>query len=649
MSLNSLIAESLFYFNFESGVPTSTASGVPITQPNAPISTVADATHGLVLNVDDVKSLEFAVAHPSNYSKAFWIKPNPDPVGQEGRQRHFFGSADGIYSGGSHTAQVRYDGFQKLIVLTHEPASGSGSILIAPVDTVPLNTWSHVVVTYSAATAIAQCYVNGVLVQEQGGMTPIISNVMNIGSYLGFYFLDGKLDNVGFWSKVLTSEEVNLLYTAPNNAPIGSNNNVGSVSVTGSPVRGNTLTANVIDVDGLSGVNISYQWQQSTNGSQWTNISSAIANALALTQTHVGKFIRVTASYTDQLGNAESLTSASTSVVTAPPNNLGSVVITGVPATNNVLTATVNDADGLPGSISYQWQQSSNVGVSWSNIAGATTSTLSITNAYISQVLRVTVAYTDVLGNSETLTSASTSAVIDSNPVVVQPDPSQVFTGLVADLLKLEQDTKVELFTLDLTPIGINLKYYFCSDSYSDGIPIAWQGHLFEPHPIIVSGYDRNNKGQLASPKITASNVGGILTAILQTPGGIEGSNVIRQRTYAKYLDGQPLANPQMEFGRQVHRINRIEGEDDLQVSIEMQDLASAGNKKIPGRTIKKNTCGWKYRGADCGYSGAPVADLNDNPTTNPLLDDCGKRLGSCSLRFGNQPLPFEGFPGVDA
>lgn len=68
----------------------------------------------------------------------------------------------------------------------------------------------------------------------------------------------------------------------------------------------------------------------------------------------------------------------------------------------------------------------------------------------------------------------------------------------------------------------------------------------------------------------------------------------------------------------------------------------------LPRRQIIPNICWWAYRGADCQYTGGPVARADDTATSDPQLDDCGKRLASCKLRFGAfAPLPFGGFPGA--
>jgi lambda family phage minor tail protein L len=48
-----------------------------------------------------------------------------------------------------------------------------------------------------------------------------------------------------------------------------------------------------------------------------------------------------------------------------------------------------------------------------------------------------------------------------------------------------------------------------------------------------------------------------------------------------------------------------------------------------------------------CSYTGTTYFDANDTPVATAGQDVCGKRLSSCQARFGTQPLPFGGFPGV--
>ena len=71
----------------------------------------------------------------------------------------------------------------------------------------------------------------------------------------------------------------------------------------------------------------------------------------------------------------------------------GSVTLSGTATQNQTLSAanTLADADGL-GTVAYQWQSSTN-GTTWSAIAGATSSTFSLTSTQVGQQVRVSASY----------------------------------------------------------------------------------------------------------------------------------------------------------------------------------------------------------------------------------------------------------------
>jgi Domain of unknown function (DUF4347)/Domain of unknown function (DUF4082) len=103
--------------------------------------------------------------------------------------------------------------------------------------------------------------------------------------------------------------------------------------------------------------------------------------------------------------------------VTPPTNRLGTIATTGTTSQNQVLTANVTDADGLTRvTINYKWQQSTD-GITWTDIAGATSKTLTLAQAQVNQRVRANATYTDALGTSENLLSATTAAVANVNDV----------------------------------------------------------------------------------------------------------------------------------------------------------------------------------------------------------------------------------------
>ena len=186
----------------------------------------------------------------------------------------------------------------------------------------------------------------------------------------------------------------------PDNEPTPLINTEGEVTIAGSPVTGQTLTANVTDFNGISGP-ISYQW-----AADGAAIAGATANTFVPTAAEVGAALTVTADYTDDEGFAESVTSDPTGPVTIPPNDVGQAMITGVPTVDEVLTADVTDGNGTTSStFAYQWLADG------ADIAGATAVTYTLTNAELGALITVNVTYTDDDGYAEDITSPSIGPV----------------------------------------------------------------------------------------------------------------------------------------------------------------------------------------------------------------------------------------------
>jgi len=187
----------------------------------------------------------------------------------------------------------------------------------------------------------------------------------------------------------------------------------GSVTLAGTAKQGTQLklTATLADMDGLG--TLSYQWQSSSDGSSWSNLTGATGTTYTPGQAQVGLQLRALARYTDGHGTAESVASTGT-VAVANLNDAatGSVTLSGTVLQGSPLnlTATLADADGL-GSLNYQWQ-SSPTGTTWTAIHGATATTFSPGQAQVGLLVRAVVSYTDGQGTVESVPSAATTLVL---------------------------------------------------------------------------------------------------------------------------------------------------------------------------------------------------------------------------------------------
>ena len=185
-------------------------------------------------------------------------------------------------------------------------------------------------------------------------------------------------------------------------------NDPGSVSIDDTaPAQNQLLTASVSDPDGAGGA-IGFQWYR-----DGAPIGGATASTYTTNQSDVGAVLTVSADYTDDESTVESLISAGTSAVTNV-NDAGTVSIDDTtPAQGQLLTASVSDADGASGAISYQWYRDG------APIGGATASTYTTTQADVGAVLSVSADYTDDGLTVESLASADTSAVTNVNDTPV--------------------------------------------------------------------------------------------------------------------------------------------------------------------------------------------------------------------------------------
>lgn len=218
------------------------------------------------------------------------------------------------------------------------------------------------------------------------------------------------------------------------------------------------------------------------------------------------------------------------------------------------------------------------------------------------------------------------------------------------EFLTLTPDAPIDLYVLDLNPLGVNLIYRFCNWRTANGADIVFQSNTYTAIPLEVTGFERNARGQSASPQLKFGNAFGVITAFAIAHDDLVGAKLTRKRTLAKFLDGMPTANSTREDTPDPYVVYRKVSENELEITFELRKSLDIGFRtKLPARVILKNLCPWQYRGDGCGYTGAPVADVNGNPVSSLVEDKCGKTVASCRLRFGQfGQLPFGGFVGVD-
>lgn len=225
------------------------------------------------------------------------------------------------------------------------------------------------------------------------------------------------------------------------------------------------------------------------------------------------------------------------------------------------------------------------------------------------------------------------------------------------ELAKLEQDALLELWDIDLTRLTSvrgtqGIMYRLHNGVNEKGESVVWKGQTYQPYPIKGSGFENSAKGTSNRPTLAISNLFGLVTGLVNDFEDCLGAVVCRRQVYAYNLD--PInfpnnSNPKHNIHNEIVKYYVIEQVESLGVDVVRFKLAiptELDGLLLPARTMMANTCQFIYRSPECGYTGRPVADEKDQPTTDPKKDKCSKCLTGCALR--NNTRNFGAYIAID-
>jgi lambda family phage minor tail protein L len=217
------------------------------------------------------------------------------------------------------------------------------------------------------------------------------------------------------------------------------------------------------------------------------------------------------------------------------------------------------------------------------------------------------------------------------------------------ELLSSSPYAIIELFELhlDLALHGSSdiVRFHAGVNEKSTAGDVIWQGYTYQALPIEVEGFEYNGSGQLPRPKARVANLMGGVSALLLgvneiTPGNdLIGAKFIRIRTLSRFLDPvnftggvNPYGTPaDEEMPREVYYIDRKSAENRNIVEFELAAVFDLAGVRAPKRQVLANLCQWKYRSAECGYTGGNFYDELDQPLGATPATNFG------ASAFGNQ------------
>ena len=180
-----------FRVNSETSVVPTVADGFTITNTNAVVM-INNATRGFVFSFNGSRCLSLVVSTPLSSTKTFWLAGAP-----VGNNNAFSTTKIPIWSAATNffRASVNF------------PTSGTDVISTSP----QTNLWKHYAITTSATTT--SLYIDGVLNASASVAWTGDTATIFLGAYQGTSFLTGQLDDVRFYTSILTATEIQNLYT----------------------------------------------------------------------------------------------------------------------------------------------------------------------------------------------------------------------------------------------------------------------------------------------------------------------------------------------------------------------------------------------------------------------------------------------------
>ncbi|MGO1120920.1 beta strand repeat-containing protein, partial [Rhodovibrionaceae bacterium A322] len=256
------------------------------------------------------------------------------------------------------------------------------------------------------------------------GLDDLIIGAQNAGhsgaqtsgeSYVVFGSQLADLDAAGGSGGAVTDGKIDLSnpmgLVVPANQPASGHFTVNGTQ-TSEVAEGQTLQVNLVDPDGLTTSSPTYIWESSTdNGANWTAIPGASGDSYTVGFDEAGSDIRVSTSFTDDIGSAENVVLETTLITDDDQLPTGNVTISGSPTEGLTLTAdisAISDPDGL-GTFSYQWQKFD--GTDWVDVANATDATFELGFEMAGEQYRVETTFDDTDGHNYTQYSDAVTVI----------------------------------------------------------------------------------------------------------------------------------------------------------------------------------------------------------------------------------------------
>lgn len=183
---------------------------------------------------------------------------------------------------------------------------------------------------------------------------------------------------------------------------------------------------------------------------------------------------------------------------------------------------------------------------------------------------------------------------------------------ILAEAAGLQPSALVSLYKVDVSTLGggiLNLAPYMQGQAQT----VFWQGVEYTGYPIEFTGHEFKGQGTTPRPTVRFANVGGVFTSLCLNYNNLAGATFTRKRTFARFLDGQPDADPTAALPDDVFEFDRKSYEDRNWVEFELASALEVDGVMLPRRQVMSSMCAWIYRSPECSFAAKVVVGTKDN------------------------------------
>ena len=151
-----------------------------------------------------------------------------------------------------------------------------------------------------------------------------------------------------------------------------------------------------------------------------------------------------------------------------------------------------------------------------------------------------------------------------------------------ADLSKLNPDTEIELWIVDLRIWGGPVKRYHNMANTNVDDELDYGGNAYEAIPIQGNGFDYDGKGPMPTPSVIISNIEYQVTALAQLYRRFTACPITRIRTLRKHLDDGSDPDTSSQIQMDIFTVENISRMDDVAAEIQLSTNLAALRAQIP-------------------------------------------------------------------